>query len=331
MTRGEVVRGIQARLIHAIGRGGGRARLAEAAAGAGASLAPADLQAAVADLEAAGILEPCLDGVLRCGPRGSTLAAADVERRLVTRRIGRPVEALAVVGSTNDVVLERAVAGAAPGLCVAAELQTEGRGRRGRRFDSRPGLGVWSTTSLEAPVDPAAAPRLSLVVAVAVAEAVEELAGARPSLKWPNDVLLDGRKVCGVLVEARSAGGRIHPVAGIGMNVHHRPEDFPPEIRDRAGGLEALSGRRQERSRVLAVILGRLEAALDEDRAGRFDLPARFGERDALRDREVLLEGRDAPRAGIARGIDGDGRLLLETAGRTVAIRGGEVTLRTPC
>jgi BirA family biotin operon repressor/biotin-[acetyl-CoA-carboxylase] ligase len=327
VTRGESLRRIQARLIHATGAGGGSTRLAEAAAG----VASGELEAALADLESGGVLEPCRDGVLRFGPRGSSLSAAEVEARLKTKRCGRPVEVHAVVGSTNDVVLERAVAGAPPGLCVAAELQTEGRGRRGRRFDSRPGLGVWSTTALDAPADPASAPRLSLVVAVAVAEAVEELGGARPALKWPNDVLLAGRKICGVLVEARSVGGRVHPVAGIGLNVHHRAEDFPPEFRDRAGGLEALCGRRQDRSRVLAALLGRLEAALDQDRAGRFDLPARFGPLDALRGRPVELREREQTRLGTARGIDADGRLLLEAGGRTVAVRGGEVTLRTPC
>jgi BirA family biotin operon repressor/biotin-[acetyl-CoA-carboxylase] ligase len=323
----EAVRRIQARLLHAVGAGDGRARLEDASAGS----TPAELDAALADLETAGILEPCRDGVLRCGPHGSPLSAAAVERSLTTRWCGHPVEVRAEVGSTNDVVLERAVAGAPPGLCVAAELQTEGRGRRGRRFDSRPGLGVWSTTGLDVPVDPAAAPRLSLVVAVAVAAAVEELGGTRPALKWPNDVLLAGKKICGVLVEARSVGGRVHPVAGIGLNVHHRAEDFPPEIRELAGGLEALSGRRQERSRVLAAVLGRLEAALDEDRAGRFDLPARFGPLDALRDQAVELHERSGTRTGVARGIDAEGRLRLESDGQVSPVRGGEVTLRTAC
>jgi BirA family biotin operon repressor/biotin-[acetyl-CoA-carboxylase] ligase len=82
---------------------------------------------------------------------------------------------------------------------------------------------------------------------------------------------------------------------------------------------------------VLAALLGRLEAALDQDRAGRFDLPARFGPLDALRGRPVELREREETRTGTARGIDADGRLLLESGGRTVAVRGGEVTLRTPC
>jgi BirA family biotin operon repressor/biotin-[acetyl-CoA-carboxylase] ligase len=126
-------------------------------------------------------------------------------------------------------------------------------------------------------------------------------------------------------------GGRVYPVAGIGLNVHHRAADFPPEIRDVAGGLEAISGRRQDRSRVLAAVLGQLEVALEADRAGALDLPARFGELDALRDRPVELRERDAVRTGVARGIDAEGRLQLETGGRVTAIRGGEVTLRAAC
>jgi BirA family biotin operon repressor/biotin-[acetyl-CoA-carboxylase] ligase len=121
----------------------------------------------------------------------------------------------------------------------------------------------------------------------------------------------------------------VHLVAGAGLNVHHRAGDFPPELREAAGGLEALSGRRQDRSRVLAVLLGRLESALDEDRAGRLDLPGRFAPLDALRDRDVEVQEASGTRTGTARGIDAEGRLLLDAAGRVVPVRGGEATLRT--
>lgn len=285
--------------------------------------------AVLADLAAGGLIEPPGEGVIRPGPRGSVLSVDEVSKQLTTHRLGRPLEIFAAVRSTNDVVLERAAAGTAPGLCAAAELQTAGRGRRGRSFDSRPGLGIWCSTLLDSPSDPAAAPRLSLIVALAVAGAIDAETGAAAAIKWPNDVLLRGRKVCGILIEARSAGGATFPVAGIGINVHHRTADFPPEIRETAGSLESVTGRRLSRGALLAALLNRLEALLDDDRAGRFDLAAAFAARDALRGREVVAQGGTGPQAGIARGIDGEGRLLLEVSGAgRVAVRGGEVAVR---
>jgi BirA family biotin operon repressor/biotin-[acetyl-CoA-carboxylase] ligase len=168
------------------------------------------------------------------------------------------------------------------------------------------------------------------VVALAVADAVEAATGCAPALKWPNDVLLGGRKAGGILVEARSAGGPARPVAGIGLNVHHRPEDLPAALSTVAGSLESVSGRRIDRSELLANLLGCLEATLDEERAGTLDLVDRFGRRDALRDREVVVEGPGDRVTGVARGIDGNGRLLLDRGpSGTRAVQAGEATLRS--
>ncbi len=316
-------RALQARLIHAVGEAGGTSPLTHLAGLAG----PADLEFALADLGAADLLQLGPDGVVRFGSRGSALSAAAVGDRLRTQRYGLSIETHAVVESTNDLGLERAVAGARPGLVITGELQTSGRGRRGRAFDSRPGLGVWSTTLLDSPRDGAAAPRLSILAALAVAEAVEKLVGRRPGIKWPNDVRVDGRKVCGVLVEARSIGVGLHVVAGIGLNVHHRPEDFPAEIRDLATSLDVAAGRRLERSEVLAEVLAALERRVQEDRDGKLDLTAEFERWDEFRDRRVRLTG-DETAEGVARGVDAAGRLRLEVSGTIRCVQGGEVSLR---
>lgn len=312
-----------ARLLNALGAAGGRVPLAVAAGDA----STAELAAAIGRLAAGGLAELGGDGVLRAGRRGSLLSADEVARALRTERFGRPLVVVAAASSTNDLVMERAAAGAEPGLVVAAELQTGGRGRRGRAFDSRPGLGVWSTTLLPPPRDPEAAPRLSLVAALAVAETVEAVTPARAGIKWPNDVRIGGRKVCGVLVEARATGRELRVVAGIGLNVHHRAEDFPPELRDRAASLESATGASLSRSVVLATLLGRLEALVEEERAGALDLPARFAARDELAGRVVRVDGADLTRQGVARGIDAAGRLRLETDEGTVAVSSAEATL----
>jgi len=261
-------------------------------------------------------------------PPGSALSGPDVERLRRDGVLGRRTEVLESVGSTNDAVFERAAAGAEPGLVVCAEEQTAGRGRLGRSFDSRPGLGIWASVLLEPPSDPEDTPRLSLLAGLAVAAAVEAETGAVCGLKWPNDVLVAGRKVCGILVEARTVAGRTIPVAGIGINVHHRGEDFPPELRERAGSLESTTGRRIDRTRLLARLLGELETFLEADRGRRLDLPTRWAERDELSGREVAVRGAGTNVRGRAIGIAGDGSLLLRVPGEgTRAIRSGEVTV----
>ncbi len=261
-------------------------------------------------------------------PSGPPLDVAEVDRHRRGARFGCPLEVLESVGSTNDIVLERAVAGATPGLVVAAERQTAGRGRRGRTFDSRPGLGLWFSVLLEPPADPATAPRAALIAGVAVADAIAELPGASPRLKWPNDVRLGGRKVCGILVEARTVGRRIFLVAGIGINVHHRAEDFPPELTGAAGSLESVLGRSVARSRLLAGVLDRLEVRFEADATGRLDLPGAFEARDDLAGREVEIDGPGRRCRGIAAGIAPDGGLRLRVPGEgLVIVRSGEASL----
>jgi BirA family biotin operon repressor/biotin-[acetyl-CoA-carboxylase] ligase len=316
-------------VLHALGVAGGELSWAALAASAReeGGPPPADLERAVEELEEAELVALSA-ATLREGARGSLLSAAAVRESLATRWLGHPLEVHAVLPSTNERVLESAASGAARGLTVACELQTAGRGRRGRSFESAPGLGVWCSALLDSPEDPAAAPRLSLICGLAVVDAIREETSAAARLKWPNDVRLGGRKVCGILVEARSAGGRLHPVAGIGVNVHHRAGDFPPEIRSSAGSLEGQTGRRVSRSRLLARLLGALERLLEEEAAGALDLPARFAPHDELAGREVNIDLEGEALRGTACGVAPDGSLLLEVAGAGVRrLRFGDVAL----
>lgn len=308
----------QAEVLHALAEAGGALPEARAAAGEGA----------LADLAAARLVTRA-GGRVELGPRGSALSAADVSARLRTRALGRPLEIHGVLGSSNDAVLERAAAGAAPGLVIGAELQTAARGRRGASFDARPGLGLWLSVLLPAPDDPASAPRLSLLVALAVADAVEEVAGIPAGLKWPNDVRLCGRKVCGVLVEARSRGRALWPVAGIGMNVHHADGDFPAEFAGAAISVEAAAGRRVERGALLAALLARLEERLDAERAGGSDLAAAWAPRDELAGRDLAVERDEGVLEGRGAGVAPDGSLLVDVPGRgTIAVRAGLARVR---
>jgi BirA family biotin operon repressor/biotin-[acetyl-CoA-carboxylase] ligase len=220
--------------------------------------------------------------------------------------LGHPRVHYRVIGSTNARARELAAAGAPHGTLVTAAEQSAGRGRQGRTWTAPPGRALLCSIVIRDP------PRLlPLVAGVAVAEVV----GPQARLKWPNDVLVDGRKVAGILVEGRPQEG--WAVVGIGLNVALRASDFPVELRERAGTL-GLSADAIEP--MLDALLGHLEhwiAAPAESvlRAVR--------ERDALRGREVRWAGG----SGIAAGVNGDGRLLVETEAGTVALDAGEVHL----
>jgi BirA family transcriptional regulator, biotin operon repressor / biotin---[acetyl-CoA-carboxylase] ligase len=222
-------------------------------------------------------------------------------------RLGRPRLHLRATTSTNDRARELAQAGAPHGTLVTAAEQTAGRGRQGRTWTAPPGSALLLSVVLRDP--PALLP-------LAGALAVAEVAGAGAQIKWPNDVLLDGRKVAGILAEGRPQDG--WAVLGIGLNVALRIEDLPPELHETAGSL-GLDPADLEPT--LERLLDTLERSLALDEATLLDA---YRARDALRGREVSwTTGR-----GRAAGIDGEGRLVVELpeGGRT-ALSAGEVHL----
>ena len=220
--------------------------------------------------------------------------------------LGRPRLHLRVTGSTNDRARELAVQGAPHGTLVTAAQQSAGRGRQGRAWSAPAGRALLCSLVLR---------DVPELVSLAAGVAVAEVAGAEAQIKWPNDVLVDGRKVAGILVEGRPQEG--WAVLGIRVNVAMSPEDFPPELRERAGTL----GRApSELEAVLVALLEALERWLG---AAAPDVLAVVRARDALRGRPVSwAQGR-----GVGAGIDAGGRLLVDTGTETVALEAGEVHL----
>jgi BirA family biotin operon repressor/biotin-[acetyl-CoA-carboxylase] ligase len=221
--------------------------------------------------------------------------------------LGSPRLHLRIVDSTNERARELAARGAPDGTLVTASAQTAGRGRQGRTWTAPAGSALLFSVVIRDP------PRLlPLAAGVAVADVV----GSEARLKWPNDVLVDGRKVAGILVEGRPQ--ERWAVVGIGLNVAIEPDDFPPELRETAGTLGLGAG-------AIEPTLDRLLRALERW------LPAADGELlDAVRARDALLgqtvrwsggEGRGA-------GIDDGGRLLVQTDAGRVALDAGEVHLQ---
>lgn len=238
------------------------------------------------------------------------------------------VDALAVCDSTSSVLMARAEAGAPSGSVVICENQTAGRGRRGRNWIA-PASGSLAFSMLWRFVPGSRPPMgLSLTVGVAVARALESLGLRGATLKWPNDVLLERRKLAGILVElAPSRNRSVAVVIGIGVNLA-LPEDFPEDIAatDLASGLGQLPSRPQ----VLAALLRELVIALDRFQSGGFAaLRDAWLARHAHQDQPVRLMDEHTPTLeGLCRGVDEDGALLLETEAGLSRILVGEVSLR---
>jgi len=163
-------------------------------------------------------------------------------------------------GSTNDDAFKLAHRGAPHGTVVVAEEQTAGRGRFGRQWISEKSVGIYSSTLLRPPLSPAAAPILTLAAGVAVCRALRSVTGLSPDIRWPNDVLLNGKKVSGILTEMQAELDRMHAVVlGIGINVNQR--EMPPEIRAIATSLRIETGVVHSRPQVLVAMLKELESA----------------------------------------------------------------------
>jgi BirA family biotin operon repressor/biotin-[acetyl-CoA-carboxylase] ligase len=224
--------------------------------------------------------------------------------------IGRPRLHLASVGSTSDVARERALAGAPHGALVTAAAQTAARGRQGRGWTTPPGSALAMSMVLRE--------GLSGVVTLAAAVAVARACGSEAMIKWPNDVLIDGRKVAGILAEGRPHEGWV--VLGIGVNVAVRAQDLPEELRSRAGTL----GRSPaDVEPFLTSLLAHLDVALG---APDEEVLAAWRARDALLGEPVAWN--EGAGAGIARGVDEAGHLVVElNDGTTTALHAGEVHL----
>lgn len=245
---------------------------------------------------------------------------AALRRGLATRDFGRPLHFHPSVDSTNVLAAELARDGAAHGTAVIADAQRRGKGRLGRRWVSPPGVNLYLSVILR-PAKPAAdAPQLSLLAAVGVARTIAGQTDLVPVIKWPNDVQVSGKKVCGVLTEMQAEGPRLRSVVvGIGVNLNAPRSAFPPELHETAASLRLLAGRPLDRAAFTLCLLAHLEKLsavwVEEGFSGVAEEWEGFA--SPLLGRPMTVSASGGTVTGIARGLDRDGALLLETeAGR---------------
>jgi len=238
-----------------------------------------------------------------------SLMAPVIAQGLRTRWAGREIVSLPSVDSTNRRARQLAAGGAAHGTLVIAEEQTAGRGRRGRGWISPPGENVYMTLILRPDAHPSEVARLSLQTALAVALAIARTAGLDARIKWPNDIVCGGKKVCGMLLEMNADEQSVHDVvAGVGINVHQTA--FPPEIEQTASSLDLLSGKTVCRA---ALVRAFLEAFEETDAlASRGELMDAYREKSATLGQRVRVIGQAGSFTGTAVAVTDSGSLIVE-------------------
>lgn len=244
--------------------------------------------------------------------------------------MGGRVEYWEETDSTNTQARKMAEAGAEAGTLVVAERQLSGKGRRGRSWASPSGSGIWMSLILRPQIEPSSASCLTLVAALAVAAGIEDACGVRAKIKWPNDLVISGRKICGILTEMSTEGTSIkYVVVGIGINVN--TAGFPEEICKTATSLYLETGQVMDRSPMVACIMKRMEEYYDRflETTDLSGLKEEYERKLANLGRQVTVLDPRGEYRGRCLGINSEGELLVEREDGTVSpVLSGEVSVR---
>ncbi len=232
------------------------------------------------------------------------------------------------IGSTNDQAALLAEGGSPEGTVVIADRQSRGRGQKERKWFSPPGAGIYLSLILRPTVPPGETPKITLLTAVAVAEALISLAGLDIRIKWPNDLNVNGRKIAGILAETDQEAGVVHHVVvGVGINVNFRPGILPDELKETATSVLIESGKEMSRSVIVRGFLEAFESHYEAFLRGGFDaILDRWKKHARVIGVRVSAEGAGGRLNGIVIDVDRNGSLVItDEAGRTHTIASGEV------
>lgn len=269
-----------------------------------------------------------------CFSTSDVYSAYEIERRLTTKIIGHPVIFLDEVDSTNNYAKTLGASNAQNGTAVVAARQTAGKGRLARKFESPEGCGVYLSIFLRPKLQVSDINCITLMTAVVVADTVEELCGLRPTIKWTNDVYLNGKKLCGILTECSiegESGAVEYAVVGIGTNLGQTSVDFPEEIRNIATSVFQETGVRIAQADYAAALLKNFERYFYEQHfpENKASFLGQYRKDLFFLGQEVTVVGMAGQYTAVAMDIDEEGRLLVRTEdGRTKALNSGEISIR---
>ncbi|MBY0116056.1 biotin--[acetyl-CoA-carboxylase] ligase [Paenibacillus sp. FSL L8-0435] len=261
-----------------------------------------------------------------------SIDATALQLALDTTVFGRKAVLLTSTLTTQGDVLKLAEQGQAEGAVVVAEEQTGGRGRFGRQWFSPPGKGIWMSVLLRPDLPLQHTPQLTLLTGVAVCRAVRACSGADAGIKWPNDLLIDGRKVCGILLESTVEDHEVrYCIAGIGVDVNFDPEDYPEDLTTIATSLKMETGQPVDRTKLTAAILTELEQLYYLYQKEGFGVISALWEALSVSmNREITVTNPHGVIEGKAIGLDPSGALIVEKRdGEHTLIISGEISWKS--
>lgn len=261
---------------------------------------------------------------------GDILSSHELNRHMKTGWIGKTLYYYDKIDSTNLEAKRLADSGAPDGTLVVADCQERGRGRLGRAWTSPSGCGLWMSMVLKPSFPAVQASMVTLVTAMAVMEAIEETAGVQVQIKWPNDLVVQGKKVCGILTEMSMEEGRISfIVPGIGINVNN--EHFPEELCEKAISLAMLTGSTVSRAALAGAVCRSFEKYYADflEKGDLSGIKDDYNDHLVNRDRQVVISDGAGSFHCISKGINETGALLVQKEdGTTELISSGEVSVR---
>lgn len=266
----------------------------------------------------------------RLAESGDVMSFAELKSVMRSKWAGQNLVFLSQVDSTNNEARKLAESGAPNGTLVVAKVQTAGKGRRGRSWTSPPGSGIWMSLILRPEFMPESASMLTLLAAMAVCGGIREITGLESRIKWPNDVVMGAKKVCGILTEMSTEEDCIrHVVVGMGINVNIL--EFPEEIREKATSLALEAGKTVKRAPVVDAVMRHWEKCYETylDTLDMRILKNDYNSHLINYGRQVQVLTPLGSYEGIARGINDRGELLVERSGGEVRqVVSGEVSVR---
>jgi BirA family biotin operon repressor/biotin-[acetyl-CoA-carboxylase] ligase len=252
----------------------------------------------------------------------------EIEQHLITEVIGKKIIYKDVVDSTNTYAFSLALGGEAEGTCIIAETQKTGKGRLGRKWFSPVGKNLYMSIVLRPPIPPSSVYPITFLSSLAVYDTITAITDVEPILKWPNDVLIAGRKVCGTLLELSTEADMVRfVIVGIGLNINMGEYEIDDEIKDKATSLLVQTKKAFERAQVCGILLTNLERYYNIFREkGSEEISLVWEDRAKIKGKYFEITQMGESFKGISEGIDRDGAMLLNIDGKTKKIIAGDVS-----
>lgn len=260
----------------------------------------------------------------------------EIASNLGTETIGKKILYFESIDSTNNYAKKMALEGAEEGLAVVAGSQSDGRGRLGRKWNSPSGAGIYMSIILKPALLPEEVQIITLAASVAVVEAISRITGIKPGIKWPNDVLLEDKKICGILTEMNSEIERVNfIVLGIGINYNLQHDEFPAELADKATSLSAYAGdhginiKKLSRLEIVRAVLQEMDKIYCLiPKHGHAEIIDKWKEYSVTLGREVRIISGETEYSAVAEDLTDDGKLIVRcNDGSARLVQSGEVSL----